>query len=234
MLSASIERFFRFGFGLLAAAFLLSALVALSPGKPDMSVSIHTRRPVSEVVAEALPYTLKNLGKGFAYALPLALVLGIPAGLRPNSPLDRVLQTPAVALAGVPAAAGVLLSIYVLSVKYRALPFQDAARVALVLLMAAWLARAVRHALADVRTDGAVLSKGRAVAAIVGRMLQQSGNLLIITMLVEVVGALPGLLRLLNHAMYQRDLPVVYGVLWVIVPAVLVAHLAGDLLVTAA
>ncbi|MFZ5826402.1 MAG: ABC transporter permease, partial [Bacillota bacterium] len=42
------------------------------------------------------------------------------------------------------------------------------------------------------------------------------------------------LLRLLNHAMYQRDLPVVYGVLWVIVPAVLVAHLAGDLLVTAA
>lgn len=229
-----IERIVRFGFGLLATALLLTALVRFSPGGPVLlGVSVHSKREVADLVSAALPVTLASVATGVAFALPLALLLGVPAGLRPNSLLDRVLQGPAVALAGVPAFTMALLTIRSLAIEARAFSLPGAARVALVLLLAAWMARAIRNALAAARVDGALQGAGRVAMAVLGRILQQTGNLLVVTMLVELPSASPGILRLVIQGVMMRDIPVVYGALWALIPCALVGHLAGDLLVTA-
>jgi peptide/nickel transport system permease protein len=231
-----IERIVRLGFGLLASALLLTALLQLTPGAPaDPGISMRTARPVAELVGPSLTLTLKSLAVGLAYALPLALLLGIPAGLKPHSLLDRLLQAPAVALMGVPAAVGALLVIGSLALHGPALSIPGATQVALLLMLAAWVARAVRNGLADSRTDGAPRPWGKAVLLALGRVLQQTGNLLVITMVVTVAGGGTGrsIWGLVVQGVSGRDLPVVYAALWAIIPLVLVGHLAGDLLVTA-
>lgn len=235
MLATYIERVLRTVFGFLVAALLLTVLLNVKPGAPiDPGMSLKTARPVAEMVGQALPFTLKSLAIGLAYALPLALLLGIPAGLRPHSILDRLLQAPAVALMGVPAAIVTLLAIRSLALKGQMLSLSGAAQAALAILLAGWLARAVRNGLADSRKDGAAMPWGRAVLLVLGRVLQQTGNLLVITMLVEMisVGTGRGIWGLVVQGVLSRDIPLVYGALWAIIPVVLVGHLAGDLLVT--
>jgi peptide/nickel transport system permease protein len=231
-----IEPIVRLGFGLLASALLLTALLQLTPGAPaDPGISMRTARPVAELVGQALPLTLKSMALGLAYALPLALLLGVAAGLRPHSFLDRLLQAPAVLLMGAPATFGALLAIRSLALKGRMLSIPGAAQTALAILLAAWLARAVRNGLADSRTDGAAMPWGKAVLLVLGRVLQQTGNLLVITMLVDVIGGGTGrgIWGLVVQGVTARDIPVVYGALWAVIPVVLVGHLVGDLLVTA-
>jgi ABC-type dipeptide/oligopeptide/nickel transport system permease subunit len=237
LIATYTERIVRLGFGLLAAALLLTVLLQRPPGGPvDPSMSIRTSRPVAELVGPTLTDTLTTLAINLTFALPLALLLGISAGRRPHSNLDRALMAPAVALMGVPAFAGALLAISSLAIKSRALSLTGAARVALILLLAAWLARAVRNGLADCRTDGgASVPWGRAALMALGRVLQQTGNLLAITMVVEIAGggAGRGIWGMVLQGAMNRDIPVVYGALWAIIPIVLIGHLAGDLLVTA-
>ncbi|MFZ5826401.1 MAG: ABC transporter permease [Bacillota bacterium] len=236
MLAAYVERLVRFGFGLLAAAILLAALVHLAPPpSPNAGSPIRGERAVAELVGPAVPATLTSLAVGVAYALPLALLLGIPAGLRPNSPLDRALQRPAAALAGLPAFTLALLAVLILLIQYGVLSLPGASLAALTLVLAAWLARAVRDGLAGVRPDGLPLPYGKAAVAVLGRVLQQTGNLLLLTLLVGSFSGGPagGLLRLVTHGAMTRDLPLVYGALWALVLCALAGHLIGDLLVTA-
>lgn len=196
---------------------------------------MRTARPVAELVGPSLTLTLKSLGIGLAFALPLALLLGIPAGLRPHSLLDRLLQAPAVALMGVPAAAGAMLAIGSLALHGPGLSIPGATQVALTVMLAAWVARAVRNGLTESRTGGAAVPWGRAALLVLGRVLQQTGNLLVITMVVTITGGGTGrsIWGLVVQGVSGRDIPVVYGALWAIIPIVLVGHLAGDLLVTA-
>lgn len=236
MSSAYAARFIRLGLGLLATVLLLMMLVRLTPGPElELGVSIHARRPVADLVGQALPITLGNLTVGLLIGLPLALLVGLPAGLRPNSLLDRALQGPAVALAGVPAFTVALLVLRSPALESSVLSLPGALRAALVLVLAAWMARAVRQGVAAARQEGTGLSAGKAVVGTLGRILQQTGNLLVVTMLVETTGGGPaGIGRLLTTAAFGRDIAVVYGALWAIIPVALLGHLAGDLLVTAA
>ncbi|HYF75618.1 MAG TPA: hypothetical protein VD973_00645, partial [Symbiobacteriaceae bacterium] len=236
MLATYIERILRTLFGFLAAALLLTLLLNQQPGAAiDPSLSLRTARPVADLVGQALPLTLKSMALGLAYALPLALLLGVAAGLRPHSILDRLLQAPAVALMGAPATFGALLAIRSLALKGQMLSIPGAAQTALVILLAAWLARAVRNGLADRRTDGAAMPWSKAVLLVLGRVLQQTGNLLVIAMLVDMIGGGTGrgIWGLVVQGVTARDIPVVYGALWAVIPIVLVGHLVGDLLVTA-
>ncbi|MBP2017317.1 ABC-type dipeptide/oligopeptide/nickel transport system permease subunit [Symbiobacterium terraclitae] len=238
MRSTYAERFSRFCLGLLAAALLLWLLRVGVPGDlPAGGVSLKTGQPVLVVLRPALAATLGNAAAAVLYALPAALLLGVPAGLRPESPVDRVLQAPAVALMGVPAyAAGILGVWLVMSGPLGGVSLSAAANGALTVVLVGWLARAVRDGLAGAREDGLPLSPARALAAVLGRILQQTGNILVLTMAAWFVARGPGagLLGQVAGASANRDFPVLQAGLWALVGCGLAGHLAGDLLVTAA
>ncbi len=229
------DRLIRFGLGLLATVILLMLLVRLSPGAtPDLSLSLRTQQPVAEMVTQVLPGTVGTVATSLAFALPLALLLGVPAGLRPGGWLDRLLQAPAAMLMGVPAYTVGLGMMLVLVFGSRSVSVPGAAKAAIVILLAGWMGRAIRDGMASVREDGLRLPVGRAVVAALGRFLQQTGSLLVVIGILEMMGGLPGLWRLLITGTMTRDLPLIRIVLWVILLIALVGHLVGDLLVTAA
>lgn len=246
------ERISRFVLALLAAGLLLFALARFGsllpapggwvPGEavPGASVtgglSWRTNEPVAELVGVSFRSTLTTLAKGVGLALPLALLLGIPAGLKPQSWLDRLLQGPAVALAGVPAFTTGLLGLMYLVTSGRVASMEVATLAVLAVLLAAWMARAVRNGLASLAADGARPPAGRAAVAVAGRILQQTGNILVVTMLLQWVGGFGGggIWRQVVNAVMTRDLPVVYGALWPILLLAAAGHLLGDVLVTAA
>ncbi len=232
------ERLIRFGLGLAAAALLLWLLrESLPGGMPGDGLSLRTGQPVGELIAPALGTTLGNAAAALLFALPAALLLGVPAGFRPHSVIDRVLQAPAVAVMGVPAFTAAILGVWlIMSGPLDHLRLAGAAHGALTVLLAGWLARAIRDGLAGTRGEGVPLAPGRAVAAVLGRILQQTGNILLFTMVVEVVarGSGAGVWGQVTTAVLNRDFPVFHAGLWVLIALVLVGHLLGDLLVTAA
>src|SRR6056297_3585647 len=56
----------------------------------DLGQSYRQRRPVLDVVMERLPVTMTLGASAFILALVVAIPLGIIAGLRPNSLIDRL------------------------------------------------------------------------------------------------------------------------------------------------
>src|SRR5690606_12848815 len=58
--------------------------------RADLGDSYRQRRPVTAVIFERLPVTLTLGSLAFGLALLVAIPLGIAAGLRPNSWIDRL------------------------------------------------------------------------------------------------------------------------------------------------
>lgn len=81
----------------------------------DLGHSRVFRAPVTEVIAERLPFTLLLSGTGLLLALALALVFGVAAGLRPGSLLDRLAEGISVVLQAIPAYVTGLLAIIVIA-----------------------------------------------------------------------------------------------------------------------
>lgn len=88
----------------------------------DLGQSYRQRRPVSEVVLERLPVTLTLGASAFLLALIVAIPLGIVAGLKPNSWIDRVALGIAVLGQAIPNFWFALMGIVIFSVQLRWLP----------------------------------------------------------------------------------------------------------------
>src|SRR5690606_31662647 len=117
---------------------------SLPGGMPGDGLSLRTGQPVGELIAPALGTTLGNAAAALLFALPAALLLGVPAGFRPHSVIDRVLQAPAVAVMGVPAFTAAILGVWlIMSGPLDHLRLAGAAHGALTVLLAGWLARAI-------------------------------------------------------------------------------------------
>lgn len=237
MRSTYAERLSRFCFGLLIAALLLWLLRGSPWAVPGAGLSLRTGRPAGELLGPALAATLGNAAAALLAAVPAAVLLGLPGGLRPHSLADRVLQAPAVAVMGVPAFTAGLLGVWMItSGTLGDVSLAAAAQGALTVVLAGWLARAIRDGLAGAHEDGLPLAPGRAVVAVLGRVLQQTGNILVLTMATEVVarGTGAGLWGQVSAAVASRDFPMLEAGLAVLIGCGLAGHLAGDLLVTAA
>lgn len=234
MLHTYLERIFRLALTLLVIWLALGALRGLTPGIPlPDGLSLVTGRPAAEIAGEALQGYALAVAWAMLYALPVALLLGVPAGLRPGSPVDRLLQVPALLLMGVPMMVGVLVSIKLLAMDAGWLSISGAGTVAIALIGGGWLARAVRSGLADARDHGAVLRKGPAVRLVLGRLLQQTGNMLMLTLLLTPGGFTGAAVsQALMQSVMSRDIPVTAAVAGGLLGAAALAHLIGDLLVT--
>jgi len=88
----------------------------------DLSRSLMTREPVTEVVVQRLPVSLQLMLMAQAIALIVGLPLGVVAAWRRDSALDRVINIGAYGLLSAPAFILAIILIYVVSVRFGLLP----------------------------------------------------------------------------------------------------------------
>ena len=88
----------------------------------DLGFSRIYSQPVTQVLAERLPWTLLLSGVGVLLGAVLAVALGVHAGLRPGSWSDRLARGLAVLLQAVPPYVVALAGIFVFALLLRVLP----------------------------------------------------------------------------------------------------------------
>jgi peptide/nickel transport system permease protein len=93
----------------------------------DLGESFVDRRPVSERIREALPYTLMLNGLALFLTLAIAIPLGVEAGGRPESAFDRISGAALFALYSTPSFWAALLLQTLFCVKLRWLPLYGVA-----------------------------------------------------------------------------------------------------------
>lgn len=216
--------------------------------------SLHTRRPVVEIVASRLPHTAWLASVALLFSALFAIPLGTLAAWRPGGRLDATSRVAALVGISIPNFWLGPLLIVVFSIQLGWLPVSGADRAASVLLpaatlglgMAAILTRITRAAVLDVMQEDFVRSaraKGAGeVRVVVGHALRatlvpvltilglQFGALLTGAIITEEVFGWPGLGREIVTSIRSRDLPVIQGCVLVIATTWVLVNTLTDVL----
>lgn len=219
----------------------------------DLGYSLSDQRPVTELLAEAIPATLELGLTALLVSMVVGIPLGIIAALNRNKPIDRFVMTFAVLGFSIPNFFLGILLILLFSMTLRWLPtagmggWQHLVMPALTLGTAAAgsLARFTRSSMLEVlnklymRTAVAKgVSRGRrirwhalpnAAIPLVTVLGFRLGDLVAGSIITETVFAWPGVGRALVSAVTARDLAVVQGVLLMTACTMVVANLLVDL-----
>ena len=224
----------------------------------DLGRSITSGDTVTHLVGERLPVSLALAG----YTLLLVLVIGVPlgllAGIRHGTVIDRTVTTLTVVGMSAPAFAVGLLLLYVFGVELGWFPVFGAGEgfvdrvhhltlpaIALALALGALVVRQTRAAALDVMTEDYVtfarargLDRRRIVTAYALRnvslpIVTSGGFILILALsgavLVETVFSLPGIGSLVVESVTTKDVPVVQGVSLTLAFYVIVVNVLIDL-----
>ncbi len=211
---------------------------------------------VGALVKDRLPYTIELAFAALAVAAAVALPLGLWAGFRPGSLLDRIVLGFSLVGVAVPTFWFGPMLLYVFAVGLQVLPgpaepisgpghlILPAATLGLA--MAGKLLRFVRAGVLEVRGEDHVLvARGKGVGGVrlavwhvlpgalvpvITLMGVQLASLLGGTIIVEQVFARPGVGRLLMEAVLARDYNVVQGCVLTIAVGYVLVHLVVDLL----
>jgi peptide/nickel transport system permease protein len=228
----------------------------------DLGRSITTRRPVVLDVRDALVNSLVLALSSSALAFVLGAVLGLLAAFRQGRALDKVATAIAVVGVSVPHYWAGIILIIVFSVQLSWLPAMGAAdggglvealrhmalpTVALALIPLGVITRVVRSAALDILNQEFVLglrAKGLSGRRVFAHVVKNSAPQILTVLglqfgfqlggsvLVEAVFSWPGTGYLLNLAIFQRDIPVLQGVILVLATFFVLLNLAVDLLQT--
>ena len=228
----------------------------------DLGKSIATRRAVILDVRDALLNSLVLAVSSSLIAFGLGTALGLLAAFRQGRALDKVASAIAVIGVSVPHYWAGIILIIVFSVQLNWLPAMGASSdggvldylrhmtlptVALALIPLGVIARVVRSAALDILNQEFVLAlraKGLAGRRVFAHVVKnaapqiftvlglQFGFQLGGSVLVEAVFSWPGTGYLLNLAIFQRDLPVLQGVILVLATFFVLLNLLVDVLQT--
>lgn len=220
----------------------------------DFGQAIVLRRPVADLIAQNLPYSLTLGALAFAFSSIVGMVLGTVAAVTKHPAVEQVVKGFILIGSTVPGFWLALLMILLFSVTLGWLPVSGArtwsALVLPVLTIGfggiALVARVTRVALLDVGHEDFVTllhAKGLSRPAILFRHLLPHALVPVVTILAlrigwilggavtaEFVFGRPGLGSLLLRGLGQRDYPVVQGCLLMLALAVMLGTLIGDIL----
>jgi peptide/nickel transport system permease protein len=218
----------------------------------DLGASIRHYRPVVALILERLPATAELTATSMALALLVAVPLGILAAVRRGSPSDLVSRAVALVGQSMPTFWLGILLIILFSVQLRLLPTSGRGTFAQLVLptvtlgffMIGLVARVTRAAMLEVlRTDyvRTARAKGLAERRVVSRHALRNAAIPVVTVIglqvgtllggaiiTEAVFAWPGIGSLAVTAIYQRDYPLVQGVVLLAGLVFVVVNLLAD------
>ncbi|MCJ8301061.1 MAG: ABC transporter permease [Pseudomonadales bacterium] len=219
----------------------------------DFGQAIVLRRPVIDLIAQNLPYSLVLGGLAFAFSSIVGMLLGTVSAVVKNPILERFVRGFILLGSTVPGFWLALLLILAFSVTLGWFPVSGAKNWQSLVLPVltigfggvALVARVTRVALQDAMREDFVMllhAKGLSPSVILIKHLIPHALLPVVTILalrigwilggavtVEFVFGRPGLGSLLIRAIGQRDYPVVQGCLLMLALAVMIGTLIGDL-----
>ncbi|HEY3100269.1 MAG TPA: ABC transporter permease [Methylomirabilota bacterium] len=228
----------------------------------DLGKSIATRRAVILDVRDALANSLVLALSSSLLAFVLGIALGLLAAFHQGRLLDKAASALAVVGVSVPHYWAAIILIILFSVQLNWLPAMGAANepgvleylrhialptVALALIPLGVITRVVRSAALDVLNQEFVLAlraKGLASRRVFTHVVKNAAPQILTVLglqfgfqlggsvLVEAVFSWPGTGYLLNLAIFQRDIPVLQGVILVLATFFVLLNLAVDLLQT--
>ena len=228
----------------------------------DLGKSIATRRPVLQDVYAALKNSLVLALSASLLSFGIGIALGLFAAFRQGRALDKLVSAVAIVGVSVPHYWAGIILIILFSVQLNWLPAMGAAAedgvleylkhmalptIALALIPLGVLTRVVRSAALDILAQEFVLAlraKGLGRAMVLAHVVKnaapqiltvlglQFGFALGGSVLVETVFSWPGSGYLMNLAIFQRDLPLLQGIILVLATFFVVLNLAVDLVQT--
>jgi len=220
----------------------------------NLGNSIIKMRPVTEMIGEALPNSLKLVLSAFIVGMLLALILGVVAATRRDSWLDNGVKLLAVLGQAMPSFWLGIMSIFVFCVYWHLLPTFGTSRPANYVLPVGTLSffllpgmmRLVRSSMLDVldseyvklaRIKGLpermVIWKHALRNALIAPLTTAGmlfANLITGAVIIETVFNWPGIGRLSIQGLISRDFPVVQGITLMVATLVLLVNLLVDIL----
>lgn len=218
----------------------------------DLGTSYYFKSDVAGLVLDKLPVTLKLGLASLAFALLLAVPLGVIAALRPNSWMDRLALGIAVLGQALPNFFFALVLVMLFSVTYRWLPVSGSSTashyvmptIALGYYVAPAFMRLVRAGMIEVLGSDFIRTaraKGvaerrvvlrhalrNALTPVVALTVVQLGYLLGGSVVIETIFALDGLGYLAYQAISHKDLPVMQVIVLILAVLYVLLTLAAD------
>lgn len=219
----------------------------------DLGTSLIQRRPVTTMIGEALPNSLRLGGLAFVIGMGLAVVLGVLAATNRDTWLDNGVKFVAILGQALPGFWVAIVAIYVFSVNWHLLPTSGVggpeSYVLPVLTLAFFLMpgmmRLVRSSMLDVlgseyvklaRIKGlperTVIWKHAFRNALIAPLTAAGAifaSLITGAVILETVFAWPGVGRLMVSGVSGRDFPVVQGITLMVAVMVLLINLLVDI-----
>jgi peptide/nickel transport system permease protein len=223
----------------------------------DLGTSLHSQRPIADILAERVPATLELAIYSLIFATVLAIPLGITAALKKDSAADFGAMGFSMLGVSIPNFWMGPILILIFSLWLGLTPVSGRSGFSSAILptitlgtaLAAILARMVRSSLLEVLNEDFVRTaraKGLPESKVIWRHAMRNAWLPIITLLGLQLGALlggavitetvfswPGIGSLLVESIQKRDYPVVQGCVLLISLAYVVVNTATDLLYAA-
>lgn len=219
----------------------------------DLGRSFSYRKPVAELIAGRLPATMQLAGLSLAFALLVAVPLGVLTAVKKGTVADKIGLVASLTGVSMPSFWLGPLLVLLFSIKLGLLPVSGREGAASAILpaltlgsgMAAILSRMLRSSLLDV-LGAEYLQAARARGVGEGRVIWvhalrnaslpvitilglQLGSLLSGAVITEAVFAWPGIGSLMLQAIQARDYPLVQGCVLVISLGYVFANLLADL-----
>ena len=217
----------------------------------EFGQSFLTGQPVGQVIGQQLPASLQLAGGGIAIGVTGGLLLGIAAGLYPNTLVDAAAMTVALVGISMPGYWTAMLLIYVFGLRLEWVPIVGTGWIALILPSVVFgsfavgnLARFVRSSILDVRNEDYIRTaraKGLPERRVVLRHALRNALLPVVPMvglllglfvgggvITETVFARQGVGALLVNAIANKDYPVVQALILLTTSAYVFANLVVD------
>ncbi len=220
----------------------------------DLGESYNSGRPVTEMLAEAFPYTLKLALMGAVFAWAVGLIAGTIAAIRQNKLLDRLFMGTALMGVSMPVFMTALFLQYLFAFKFKIFSLtSDGSFMTMILpaIALGWnsagsIARMMRSNLIEVMQADYIdtaRAKGLGKTAVIVKHALKNSMLPVITMMAiqfssmlsgavitESVFAIPGIGRLATTAIQNRDMPLLQGTVLFTTVLIILGNLVADLL----